>query len=60
MEDIRQRELPGSFFYPVVNHARILADGSMEFDVFFFCALPKRSKLIVEKHTDQVSTEKVT
>lgn len=51
---------PGSFFYPVVNHARILADGSMEFDVFFFCALAKRPKLIVEKHTDQVSSEKVT
>lgn len=31
----------GSWFYPVVNHVRVLPDGSMEFDVYFYRSLGK-------------------
>ncbi|UCF94692.1 MAG: toll/interleukin-1 receptor domain-containing protein [Desulfobacterales bacterium] len=38
-KELNSVNYPGSWFYPVVNHVRVLPDGSMEFDVYFYRSL---------------------
>jgi hypothetical protein len=41
----------GSWFHPVVNHALLLPDGSMQFDVYFYKSLVPKPKLVIETHS---------
>jgi hypothetical protein len=35
----------------VVNHALLLPDGSMQFDVYFYKSLVPKPKLVIETHS---------